>query len=204
MPYIYKITNKINNKVYIGKTINSIETRWKEHCNDFQKKRCEKRPLYEAMKKYGVENFRIEEVESCDIEVLNERETFWIEFFGSFKNGYNATRGGDGKVYADYDLIYKLYQQFGTIHKVSALTGYSKETIASALECNGVDKQTRQENATKAISKPVAKYDLKTGEIIKIYPSAAEAERDNGNTKHINEVCKGKRKSCKGFGWRYV
>ena len=204
MPYIYKITNRINDKVYIGKTVNTVETRWKEHCHDYKREHCEKRPLYEAMKKYGVENFSISEIESCNIEVLNERETYWIEYYGSFKNGYNATKGGDGKAYADYDLIYNLYQEVGTIQKVQSLTGYSVDTISVALGCYGIDKEARIKNAVKAISKPVAKCDLKTGEILQIYSSAADAERENGNTKHINEVCKGKRKSCKGFGWRYI
>ena len=63
MPYIYKITNKINNKVYIGKTLGTIENRWKSHIRDSKRTHCEKRPLYSAFEKYGVENFIIEEVE---------------------------------------------------------------------------------------------------------------------------------------------
>lgn len=62
MAYIYCITNLINSKRYVGKTTTSIEERWKEHCYDFQKERCNKRPLYDAMNKYGVENFMIEEL----------------------------------------------------------------------------------------------------------------------------------------------
>jgi hypothetical protein len=53
--------------------------------------------LYDAINKYGSENFSIEEVEECSPEVLNDREVYWIEQYGSFKNGYNATRGGEGK-----------------------------------------------------------------------------------------------------------
>ena len=107
MPYIYKITNSINGKIYIGKTLQSIEERWKEHCRDCTKSRVEKRPLYEAMNKYGKENFSIELVEECEESVLNEREVFWIEYYGSFKNGYNATIGGDGRPYIDYEMIFK-------------------------------------------------------------------------------------------------
>lgn len=50
MPYIYKITNKINDKIYVGKTLDTIENRWREHKNDYQKRRNEKRPLYSAMR----------------------------------------------------------------------------------------------------------------------------------------------------------
>lgn len=55
------------------------------------------------MRKYGIENFHIELIE----ETTNpeEREKYWIEYLGTYKNGYNATLGGDGKHYLDYDLI---------------------------------------------------------------------------------------------------
>ena len=59
MAYIYKITNDINGKIYIGKTYNSIEKRFKEHCKDRLKRKCEQRPLYSAMNKYGIEHFYI-------------------------------------------------------------------------------------------------------------------------------------------------
>ena len=58
--YIYKITNLINQKAYIGKTTSTIEKRWKEHCQDYKRRQYEKRPLYDAMNKYGIENFSIE------------------------------------------------------------------------------------------------------------------------------------------------
>ena len=79
MAYIYRIWNDINNKNYIGKTLNTIEKRWKEHCNDYRKNHCENRPLYKAMNKYGLEHFHIEQVEECSVDLLSEREIYWIE-----------------------------------------------------------------------------------------------------------------------------
>ena len=58
MPYIYKITNINTNKVYIGKTSRTIQERWKEHCKQFNQDALN-RPLYNAMKKYGVDNLVI-------------------------------------------------------------------------------------------------------------------------------------------------
>ena len=114
MPYIYKITNKINNKIYIGKTSHSsIEERFKEHIRDSRKTRCEKRPLYDAMNKYGVENFSIEQIEQVkNDEIASEREQFWIEKLRTYIgfsdcNGYNATLGGDSKRYYNYTEIAK-------------------------------------------------------------------------------------------------
>lgn len=77
MAYIYQITNDINGKIYIGKTEFSIEKCFKEHCYDAFRDRNEKRPLYAAMRKYGIEHFHIELLEETDDP--NEREVYWIE-----------------------------------------------------------------------------------------------------------------------------
>ena len=102
MAYIYQIKNDINEKIYIGKTEFSIEKRFKEHCHDAFIERNEKRPLYAAMRKYGIEHFHISLIEETDNP--EEREKYWIEYYQSFKYGYNATMGGDGKKYIDYNL----------------------------------------------------------------------------------------------------
>ena len=99
MGFIYKITNDINDKVYIGKTIRTLPIRWREHLSDYKEiQETDNRPLYSSMLKYGVNHFTIYEVEECPDELLNEREKFWIAFYDSYENGYNATKGGDGGV----------------------------------------------------------------------------------------------------------
>ena len=93
MPYIYKITNDINNKIYIGKTSTTVEQRWSEHKADFNCQSKQHRPLYSAMRKYGLEHFSISQIEEVDTDdIACEREIFWIEHYGSFKNGYNVSR----------------------------------------------------------------------------------------------------------------
>lgn len=110
MAFIYKITNDINFLIYIGKTERNIEERFKEHCREYRKKRCEKRPLYAAMKKYGTEHFHVELVEETDSP--EEREQYWIRFYNCYgSTGYNATIGGDSKRYIDYEEIIRVYQE---------------------------------------------------------------------------------------------
>lgn len=93
---IYKITNKINQKSYIGQSIH-IEERWKQHIyssnninhssyNDY---------IHKAIRKYGIDNFTWEILEICPREELNEKEIYWIAFYDSYNNGYNMTPGGN-------------------------------------------------------------------------------------------------------------
>ena len=88
---IYKITNIINNKSYIGQSAN-IERRFKEHCYKGYRSRI---MLDIAIKKYGKENFTFEVVEECEPDKLNERETYWIKYYNTVESGYNSSYGGD-------------------------------------------------------------------------------------------------------------
>ena len=204
MAFIYKIINNINNKVYIGKTEYSVEKRWKEHCNDAFKDRNEKRPLYAAIRKYGIKNFSIELIEETNIP--EEKEIYWIKYYNSFENGYNATLGGDGKHYADYDLIYSFFQKGLNNKEISEITGYDFRTIQASLNRNNVSVEERQKRGHEHAYKKVAMINPKTNQIIQIFPSMAEAVKEIGeaNSSHIAAVCQGKRKTCRGFSWKYV
>ena len=97
MSVIYKITNLVNNKIYIGQTINSIDKRLKKHLSQVN---CTNicSALYSAFKKYGKENFIIEIVINGEYskEELNQLEMFYIKKFNSLSpNGYNLQSGGN-------------------------------------------------------------------------------------------------------------
>ena len=206
MPYIYKITNLINQKIYIGKTTTSIKDRWNSHWNDSKKIDISNRPLYKAFNKYGKENFKIELLEECSIEELNSKEVYWIEKLGSFKYGYNATKGGDGKSYADYDLIYNLYKQNYTIKDIHQLTNYDISTIRKAIEFHGISHEERIKRGYEKIQHSVAKLDKDTEEIIEIYNSIKDAYNsiNKQHSGHIANVCNGKRKTAYGYKWKYI
>ena len=95
---IYKITNLINNHSYIGQSIN-IQDRWsKEKLRAFSSPSDPQynNPLSRAFRKYGIENFSFEIIEECSKENLDEREKYYIKFYNTYFNGYNATTGGQG------------------------------------------------------------------------------------------------------------
>ena len=175
MAYIYKITNDINQKIYIGKTEFSIEKRFKEHCKDAFKPTEEKRPLYAAMRKYGIEHFHVELIEETNQP--EEREIYWIEQYHSFKNGYNATLGGDGKHYCDYDLIYSLYESGKTINEIATILNYDTKTCSLALTEKGITAQQKKQRKIECDSKIIIQLDKNTNEVINIFSSIAEAYR---------------------------
>lgn len=206
MPYIYQIQNKLNNKIYVGKTLDSIEKRWSEHCQDYKKPRCEKRPLYEAMNKYGVENFEISMLEETTVDAINDKEIYWIELLGSFKNGYNATQGGDGTHYADYDLIFSLFQNGKTNLEIQRITGYDGSTVTRALNLKGISEKERSSRGREKLEHSIVMIDKDSDKELKIFASLKQAYDFLGkeHSGHIAAVCKGKRKTAYGYKWKYI
>lgn len=90
---IYKITNILNGKIYIGQTIQDLKERWYGHCRSISN--CT--AIARALKKYGKDNFTIEQIDQADsLEELNKKEVEWISRFSSNTKGigYNLTTGG--------------------------------------------------------------------------------------------------------------
>lgn len=204
MAFIYKITNKINGKIYIGKTEKSIELRFKEHCAEFTKARSKDRPLYRAFNKYGVENFSIELVEIT--ELPEEREIFWIEFYQSYREGYNATLGGDGKAYIDKSNILPLFNKGLNAKQISEQIGCCRDIVLRFLK--------EQNLSTKNNAKKMAQKKVVCIETDEIFNSVSEASAflvsiNNKNCDpkmygtHISACCRGKRKTILGYSFKY-
>lgn len=96
---IYKITNKTNNKCYIGQSTN-IERRWQEH---LAKIPTGTEILYQAFRKYGHTNFTFEVLEECSADLLDQREVYWsIQYNSLVPNGYNMVECGSSS-YGEYN-----------------------------------------------------------------------------------------------------
>ena len=208
MAYIYKITNLLNGKVYIGQTGRTVEARWKEHQKDSTRRTFEQRPLYRAINKYGIENFSIETIEETDSP--NERERFWIEYYGSYKNGYNATVGGDGTPYIDYDLVVATYKEVQNMSEVARRMNISCDAVEYILHIKQIPIISSAVVLARATSKVVNQYSL-DGHYIQSFSSAIAAARalnvitttSNGASSHITDVCRGKRKTAYGYKWKF-
>lgn len=91
---IYVFTNKINNKQYVGQSIN-IKERYKQH---FKDAKHDNLYFHNALNKYGEENFNFEVIEeNIPLNYVGEREKYWIAKLNTkTPNGYNLTDGGEG------------------------------------------------------------------------------------------------------------
>lgn len=105
---IYLITNTINDKVYVGQSID-IERRIREYKNRYGKKEGEKQLIIRAMLKYGFEKFDHKILEECSREELNDKEIFWIDKYDCISpKGYNLKSGGTQNCYYSEDTKKKM------------------------------------------------------------------------------------------------
>lgn len=215
MAYIYKIENDINGKIYIGKTEFSIKKRFKEHCNDAFRERNEKRPLYMAMRKYGIEHFHISLIEETNDP--EKREVYWIEKEQSFKKGYNATMGGDGTKYIDYEKVILTYQKVQNCKEVAKLLEISADSVRNILKSQNITIKTPQDINKEKYSKIVAMFNKNNYENpIQVFSSLKYAARFliekkitstqniKGVTTHISRACSKERRNAYGYHWEFL
>lgn len=86
---IYKIVNLITEKVYVGSAVD-IDKRWYNHKRLLSNNKNKLPKLQNSVNKHGIDNFIFEIVEECTKDILIEREQYWIDYFDSYKNGYNS------------------------------------------------------------------------------------------------------------------
>lgn len=203
MGFIYKITNDINDKMYIGKTSLTIEDRWKEHIRDSKKRVLyEKRPLYNAMNKYGVDKFHIDIIEQTGN--LDEREIYWIKYYNTYKNGYNATLGGDGKTKFNYNEVVELYKKFQNVREVARQLNADRTSIEDILHAMEVEVLPGNIVIGKKKSKAILQIDKNTNQILNEFSNAREASEKLGICfSGISKTCLGKQKTCGGYKWKY-
>lgn len=169
---IYKWENKINHKCYIGQA-KDLNRRLMHHLSNIKTGRYNN-PLYKAVTKYGVNNFNITIVEvleaSDDLnERLDEREIYYIEYYKSYKEGYNQTKGGDG-----------------------GITGYKFTEEQRKRVSENSKKQA------KLLYKSVLLYDVQK-QLVLIYDSiTAASEFINCSHSQISRACSGKQLLIKG------
>lgn len=147
---IYKVTNDINDLVYIGQTMYLLENRWEWHINKSNniKDNCK---FHKALREIGANHFKIEEIERVSTLILDEREIYWIKYYNSYFNGYNSTLGGKGgkklSIYEDKQSINTIIDLYVNKHlstnKIASIYKLDKATIARILKLNNIELRER-------------------------------------------------------------
>lgn len=209
MGFIYKITNTITGKEYVGKTTRNITERWREH-------RSKSHPsdgsyLHNAIAKYGDENFVIEEIEDCPDELVNEKETEWISIFDTYyPNGYNLTLGGEGNPKIDHEKIVTLWEEGASLRDIADTLGINISTVGKHLK--GLSSYSKAEATRRAyggkITHPSNQKGINQytwdGKFVKHYQNAEEVVGENsGQKSHLYAACRGERKMWHNYQWRY-
>ena len=144
--FIYKITNKVNGKSYIGQTIQSVKERFYQHCATKCSQAILNMVIHKAIAKYGKSNFTIEVIEEVESANLNDRERYWIRYYDSYNNGYNSTEGGqDGiKLFKNLDTesIVREYKSGKSLREIGRLFNVDKQTIKDLLVRNNINLRT--------------------------------------------------------------
>lgn len=205
MGFIYKVTCLVNNKIYIGLTNVTVESRWRDHVYaahtpsslDYDFK------FHRAIRKYGVENFNVETIENIRAEELQERERYWIAYYDSYNCGYNSTLGGDGQCKYNYDEIVEYYLTHNyNLSETCKNFGIYDQVVYSALKHSNIDyKSLPKSYSKKKVGKPILLVEKNI-----IFNSMKEIDDYFGKVVHpnIRRCLKGVTKKAYGFTWKEI
>lgn len=227
MGYVYKVTNLLNNKVYIGITTKTIEERWKRHIDTAYTKNSKdyNQVFKKAIRRYGESNFKIEEIEEQeDLELLKQREQYWISYYKSYYEledswGYNGTPGGDmpavktrpvyqlnimtGEIVDEYPSVAAAEQIYGRgIYEIchEKIIGEKPQGFTWCFKEN---LKNNSQDFLKIKYKVFCQLDL-NGKLISYWRHHKEAGEAIGcSPGNIGSCLIGKRQSAGGFQWCY-
>jgi group I intron endonuclease len=223
--YIYKITNIINNKIYVGQSINP-KRRWYHHrwCARNPEKSTENNTiLYNAMRKHGEENFKFEIIEETELININDREIYWIKELNTLStNGYNMTAGGQGSNEMSIEAREKISKALKGrkcskehIEKVKqakiglTLSDEHKQKIQATLQ-GRIFSEDHLEKIRIATSDTIIQYDTEDNELNRFigYNEAVDWIRKNtkfkGDKSTIRDSINGKYATAYGYKWTKI
>lgn len=192
MGIIYKITNTQNGKNYIGKTSRNLRVRWYEHKQEARLGNSNI-PLYNAMNKYGMDNFKICVLEdNIPTEQLNEREKYYISLYQSrsHEKGYNVTIGGDGGQTARKLTDTQIQEIIGILsdkNNLESFTSIGKQYGVSPTTIESINNGILWRNNN--LTYPIRKYNV-VGLTLDRKTYAEIVDLLQNSVKSMQEICK--------------
>ena len=221
---IYCIENIQTNKKYIGQSV-SIEDRWSKHMSELNNGLHHNDYLQKAWNKYGKESFNFTVLEYCDIDKLNDRERYYIEYYDTMNRdkGYNLKSGGQDHNTCSEEIKKKLSNsirksyldsKLKKVRSKDAIKQWSNPEIRKKMiKNNGMYGKHHSEEARKKISDSAKgrvscrrnRINVLCIELNKIFNDATTAGKELSlDGSGILKVCKGERKTCGGYRWKFI
>lgn len=178
---VYKVTNKVNGKVYIGMSKYGLQERKSRHVRDSE---TPMNYFHRALRKYKEEDFIWSIIDKCKTDVyddLREMEVAWIAYYDSFRNGYNSTYGGEGN--HGLAISEETRKRMSDAQKGKKLTNETKRRISESR------KGDKNHNYGKSMSKEVKE---KLSKILKgrVMSDETKAKMSMGQIKRFESGCK--------------
>lgn len=205
---IYKITNLINEKIYIGSAAGKrgIVDRWYQHKSQLKNKRHYNQFLQNTYNKYGVDCFKYEIIEECLPEKCLEREQFYLDKYKSFDAnfGYNLCKKAGNTLGRKHSEQTKLKisrnRQYSAPVNKGVRMGEEFRSNVSNAQKNSEACRKHVQKLNKNKRRPVVGVHLLTKEIIRLSYAGADLRFINSG---IQQCCAGKFPSYKGYKWSY-
>lgn len=184
---IYIIKNTVNDKVYIGQTTMTVQERFAAHMKPSTAKQRGSYKLYNAMNKYGKDKFYVETLETgIPVESLDDREIELIGQYDSFRNGYNSTSGGDGRIFnsiEDENRLLELARSGVKAAELAKQFGVNKATIFRTLHHLGFYYRPKHETLISMVESGLTNIEI--GKMMNCDPdTVTRAFQRAGKRKH--------------------
>lgn len=212
---VYRVVNKITDKVYIGATSQSIQQRRLDHI--YKSNQASATVFQEAIATFGIDAFIWNQIDTASNQnELAEKEIQYIKDYDSFQLGYNLNKGGGGfrKKVFQYELdTGTLVGTYDNLTTASEAINVTKKSISNV--CLGIDKTCKGYYWSYAfIERYIPQIDLRKKQVIQLslegnllntFDSASQASKMTGVSKScITRCCRAERTQSKGFLWRYI
>lgn len=198
---IYLITNVVNDKKYVGQTRQQLNKRWLAHITE--SRIYSDRPLYKAINKYGLDNFKIRILEECGVDKLNEREIWWIDFLDSYRNGYNATTGGEYFEHTE-ETKQKISEKLSNVSRSDEW----KDSISNGLK-NKLERGEKwgmfltKNEGGKHAKRKIQGENIITGEIVEFEGIRDASLKVTGTEKYSGNICRAIKENWIAYGYKW-